>query len=402
MQNNLEILKTVVDAHGIRFAILESPYEDIEDFDEGLRRQLYQNYDYGSVIRQLEESCRESKLYLVKDAFEMYYIIYRMQNTSPQKRQYVMIGPYLEEDNGPDPLRIVEKLGLELYHVQILKTVYSSIGVMHHFESVIVSLVNALFPESVCEIVHTGLNFWEQQKNVRLRIGEEKRLSMELVEERMRCENQFLEAVEQGDEPKAMLAFAALEKYSLEKRNSDSLRNGKNALIILNVLLRKAVERAGVHPYYIDELSSSFARRIEAARNMLDIMQINREFIRKYCLLVQNYAMRGYSVLVEKSVNYIEFNLAEELSLSGLAELFNVNASYLSLKFKKEVGQTVTDYINEKRIAASLVLLVTTRLPIGEVAEKVGILNENYYSRLFKKLQGMTPREYRSRMTEGG
>lgn len=401
MQDKLEILKTVVDACGIRFAILESPYEGIGQFDEGLRGQLYQNYDFNSIIRQLEESCQDNKLYLVRDVFELYYIIFQMQNPENGCRQYVMIGPYLEESNEPDPLEIVEKLGLELYHVQILKTFYSGIGVMVHFENIIVSLMNSLYPEKVQEIAHTGLTFWEQQKGMQMRIREENRLPMEVVEERYRCENLLLEAVERGNVTEALLSLAAMSKYSAEKRNADSLRNDKNSLIIFNVLLRKAVEKAGVHPYYIDELSSSFARRIEAARNMRDIVQINREIVRKYCLLVQNYAAHDYSDLVEKAVNYIEFNLMEDLRLSELAEQFNVNASYLSIKFKKEVGQNITDYINEKRVASSLPLLATTRLPIGEVAEKVGILDENYYSRLFKRLRGMTPREYRKRMLDG-
>jgi YesN/AraC family two-component response regulator len=75
-----------------------------------------------------------------------------------------------------------------------------------------------------------------------------------------------------------------------------------------------------------------------------------------------------------------------------------MNASSLSAKFKKETGCTLTDYINQRRVNASLILLVTTKLPVGEVAEKVGYINRNYYSRIFKKIEGMTPKEYRESM----
>lgn len=169
----------------------------------------------------------------------------------------------------------------------------------------------------------------------------------------------------------------------------------------MNVLFRKAVENAGVHPYYIDELSTSLAKRIEKACNMLEITNITREFVHKYCLLVKNYALKEYSDVIAECINYIEFNLEDELTLNNLAEKLNMNASSLSAKFKKEVGYTLTDYINLKRVKASLILLVTTNLPIGEVAEKVGYMNENYYSRIFKKIQGMTPREYRMSMMVG-
>lgn len=170
----------------------------------------------------------------------------------------------------------------------------------------------------------------------------------------------------------------------------------------MNVLFRKAVERAGVHPYYIDELSTSIGKQIELAGNMRDIADLNRGFIRKYSLLVQNYAQKGYSQVIEDCINYIEFNLTEELNLDVLARRFSVHSSTLSKKFKHEMGETLTDYINERRVRASLPLLAATRLPVGEVAEKVGYLNENYYSRIFKKIQGMTPREYRNTMLGEG
>lgn len=104
--------------------------------------------------------------------------------------------------------------------------------------------------------------------------------------------------------------------------------------------------------------------------------------------------------MIEECINYIEFNLTEELNLDILARRFSINPTSLSKKFKSELGETLTEYINQKRVTASLPLLAATRLPIGEVAEKVGYLNENYYSRIFKKIQGMTTREYRNTMLE--
>lgn len=81
-----------------------------------------------------------------------------------------------------------------------------------------------------------------------------------------------------------------------------------------------------------------------------------------------------------------------------MAEKLSVNASYLSGQFKRETGETLTNYVNRKRIQKSLFFLATTNLPIQEVAARVGIYDENYFSRIFKKFQLMTPREYRSAM----
>ena len=397
--NRLELLKNVVDAHGVKFWILKDGCKEIVEFDEGLRRQLYQNYDYGLIISQIKENCQSNKIYLVYDAFGLDYNILRLPVPGSDIEQYVVIGPYIDEKDRPDAVQIVSKMELELYQVQVLKDYYYGTIVTTNLEQVIYAMVRMLFTEVDWEIGKTGINLHEANQNLQVRIQSDNKLSMEIVEERYRCEKKVLEAVSQGDVAKVELAMSDLAKYRIEIRNSDNLRDSKNSMIIMNVLFRKAVESAGVHPYYIDELSTSIAKRIETARNMLDIVNINREFVHKYCLLVKNYALKGYSEIIANSINYIEFNLTEELTLNSLSEKLDINPSSLSSKFKKEVGQTLTDYINHRRVNASLILLVTTRLPIGEVAEKVGYLNENYYSRIFKKLQGMTPREYRIIMT---
>lgn len=398
--NRLELLKSVVDVYSVKFQILEENAEEGAEFDEGLRAQLYQNYDYGLIMRQLEENCQCGKLYQIHDAFGVFYIIFQSPVQEEEAAQRVIIGPYMEAGEKADAIQIVEKMGLELYQIQALKDYYYGIAAVANLDQVVYAMVRMLFPEYEWKTEKTGIALHEPLQELRVRIQSEKTLSMDIVEKRYQYENKLLEAVAQGDLEKAEAARDNLSRYRIEPRNSDNLREAKNSMIIMNVLMRKAVENAGVHPWYIDELSSAFAKRIEAARNLIDIVKINREFVRKYCLLVKNYSRKGYSEVIEDCMNYIEFNLTEELTLNNLAERFCVNPSSLSKKFKSELGQTLTDYVNQKRVKASLIFLATTKLPVGEVAEKVGYLNENYYSRIFKKLQGMSPREYRAIMTE--
>ena len=93
--------------------------------------------------------------------------------------------------------------------------------------------------------------------------------------------------------------------------------------------------------------------------------------------------------------NYIELNLSRQLNLKILAEYSHVTPPYLSKTFKKEVGTTVTDYITSTRIHSSLRLLTTTNLSIQEVAFYVGMEDYNYYTKIFKKMMGCPPSEYR-------
>ena len=105
--------------------------------------------------------------------------------------------------------------------------------------------------------------------------------------------------------------------------------------------------------------------------------------------------MKNYSATIQKAVVLIDSDLTAELSLRFLAEKLNVNSSYLSTLFKKETGQTVTEYITQQRVRHARYLLENTRLQIQTVAQHCGISDVHYFSKLFKAATGMTPKEYR-------
>lgn len=73
----------------------------------------------------------------------------------------------------------------------------------------------------------------------------------------------------------------------------------------------------------------------------------------------------------------------------------NISSAYLSSIFKKETGQTVTEYVTVKRIEMAKRLLSNTNLQIQTVAQHCGILDVHYFSKLFKKHTGLTLKDYR-------
>ena len=91
----------------------------------------------------------------------------------------------------------------------------------------------------------------------------------------------------------------------------------------------------------------------------------------------------------------IDFHYSEYLSLSVIARALNVNASYLSSQFKKMTGSTVTEYINSTRIKHALPLLAQSNRSIEDIAASCGFDDMNYFARVFKKVQGISPSAYR-------
>ena len=82
-------------------------------------------------------------------------------------------------------------------------------------------------------------------------------------------------------------------------------------------------------------------------------------------------------------------------ALKALAGRLNVTSSYLSSLFRKEMGMTLTDYVNQQRIAHAQYLLLNTSAPIKAIAQQCGIADLNYFVRMFKRAAGVTPKVYR-------
>lgn len=101
---------------------------------------------------------------------------------------------------------------------------------------------------------------------------------------------------------------------------------------------------------------------------------------------------RSYADL---AADLIHRNYAEEISLISVANQINVNPSYLSRVFKQEKGENFISYLTRVRIERAKSILENRRYKISEVAEKVGYRNYPYFSKIFKKLVGMSPEEYR-------
>jgi YesN/AraC family two-component response regulator len=163
----------------------------------------------------------------------------------------------------------------------------------------------------------------------------------------------------------------------------------------MNTLSRKAAENGGVHPVYLDKISSDFAIKIEQMNSVAEARELMHDMFRSYCRLVRRHSLKNYSLVVQKTILLIDSDLAANLSLSTLAENQSVSPGYLSTIFRKETGKTVSAYIREKRIKHATHLLTTTKLQIQTIALHCGIMDMQYFSKIFKKQTGKTPKEYR-------
>lgn len=92
---------------------------------------------------------------------------------------------------------------------------------------------------------------------------------------------------------------------------------------------------------------------------------------------------------------YIEEHIQEKISVKDLAELVHINDQYLMRIFKRETGQSILEYMTDRRIIIASSMLKDTDYSINFIADCVGCDNYSYFTKLFKKQTGFTPREYR-------
>jgi two-component system response regulator YesN len=109
----------------------------------------------------------------------------------------------------------------------------------------------------------------------------------------------------------------------------------------------------------------------------------------------QDDAYRSYT---DMAIELINRYYAEDISLQSVASQINVNASYLSRIFKQETGENFTAYLTRIRIEKAKHYLASGRLRVSEVAHKVGYHNYTYFSKIFKKVVGMSPEDYRAKV----
>ncbi len=101
--------------------------------------------------------------------------------------------------------------------------------------------------------------------------------------------------------------------------------------------------------------------------------------------------------IVAKAISYMNENFRKEITLEDVSREVNINPYYFSKRFKEETGVNFIDYLTGIRIKKSKELLEDPKLSIKEIGVKSGYTDPNYFSRIFKKVENITPSDYREK-----
>lgn len=178
--------------------------------------------------------------------------------------------------------------------------------------------------------------------------------------------------------------FAADVKMVIER-----FVNSLNKYIEKNVLMYQPV------------ILDSYLKQLSIIDSVYELNETFHSLLKNAVEVLNKNAAFTCTPEMKKILNYITENLQEEISLDTIAAFVNMNSSYFSRYFKSKTGGNFIDFLTSMRIEKAKELLAETDLSIEEISAMVGHVNKAYFTKVFKKVTGVNPGEFRRKRYTG-
>lgn len=179
---------------------------------------------------------------------------------------------------------------------------------------------------------------------------------------------------------------------------NNTIRSKKNNMICSCALITRVAMQAGLEEKYAYYLSDLYINKIESLEDEDALNYLNAVMLMDFMTQIKSgivYSKTTTSTLIQNTLSYIDQHLYDDLSLTQVADVLESNSSYLSRLFKQEVGIPFTEYIHHSRIKKAQHLLLLTDLSIVDISNKLGYTTQSHFTKTFKKICGVTPKQYK-------
>lgn len=191
---------------------------------------------------------------------------------------------------------------------------------------------------------------------------------------------------------RAMLNEMLGQIYFTSGNNIDII---KVRTIELIALLSRATYEAGSNDSSIYHMTEDFMHKLTDVKNLTDLSYVLMETLDQFTNLAFSHTSGNNLSVIKKSIAYINDHYNQNLTLDMVAEHVGLNAAYFSSLFKKEMGVNFSNYLLNLKIDNAKLLLKNSNLSLINIAIELGFDNQSYFTNVFKKATGMTPKQYR-------
>lgn len=211
-------------------------------------------------------------------------------------------------------------------------------------------------------------------------------------------EQQILRLVRKGDIPSLTKWMASAPAIRGGALTLEQLRQIKNTFFVTATLASRAAIQGGLSVDEAFSLSDAYIQKCELLQTMDQITNLQYHMVLEFTEHV-NRIRHGTepTKLVIAVSNYIRQHLSESIRVEDIAKALFLSRPYLSAKFKKETGETLTDFIWKEKTEEAKRLLRHSDKSFSSIGAYLGFSSPGHFSQVFKKYTGKTPSEYREK-----
>jgi AraC-like DNA-binding protein/ligand-binding sensor protein len=213
-----------------------------------------------------------------------------------------------------------------------------------------------------------------------------------------------------GQEQKLIKALALREEYPARALLNSIIghilfHSGKNLELVRSKMLeftillsQTAMNKPGVDTDYIFGRDNAALAEIDNLESMDGIVGWLNELMSRFSECIFN--RDSHSDIIYKTISFMKHNYWRDVTLEEMAHSAHVSAPYLSKIFKVETGHTINNYLNMVRVAESKKLMEDNSLNVLMISIMVGFKDPSYFTKVFKKSEGVSPLRYKRHITE--
>ena len=210
-------------------------------------------------------------------------------------------------------------------------------------------------------------------------------------------EKKLLSIIKEG-RVEELKSFTQMEEESTGVLSKSSyIRSKKNVTIAGVTLATRASIEGGLHPEMAFSLSDSYIQRLEDLKTIKEIDHLAGEAFFTFTEKVRQVKEDRFSITITNCKNYIYNTRYEKITHDDVANHAELSHSYLSILFKKEVGISVSDYIQQVKIDEAKNLIEYTNTPLSEIGSLLNFSDQSYFTKVFKRHTGITPKQYKEK-----
>ena len=213
-------------------------------------------------------------------------------------------------------------------------------------------------------------------------------------------EDQLIKAVRKGAIGEVRDILAGISYPDRPERLSEGERKSiQNTVMILSALLYYLSIQEGVNRKSAGDMTELYLQKAEKINTYSDAKCFINTVVLDYTRLIsETFCVKGTSNTVNEVIRYVDDHICENFRTDTIAQKLGKSVPNTCRLFKSQTGITITMYMQRRKVEKAAELLTQSDMRIKDISEKIGFANQQYFEKVFRRVKGMSPKEYRQTM----